>query len=90
MSSLKQRLLDYMGTITGGHLDLMPEAASALPLFLRERYGIFSTRLFGRKFLLALEAEEWEGGSPGEYGKHQETLKLNLGENVVLNTRIRG
>jgi len=73
-----------MGTITGGHLDLMPEAASALPLFLRERYAIFSARLFGRKFLLALEAEDWAGGSPGEYRKHQEALKLNLGEKVVL------
>jgi DNA-binding MarR family transcriptional regulator len=84
MSSLKQRLLDYLETVAGEHLDLMPETASALPLFLRERYGIFSTRLFGRQFLLALEAEDWEVGSPGEYGKHQATLKLNLGENVVL------
>ena len=82
--TLKQRLLDYLETIAGEHPDLMPEAASALPLFLRERFGIFSTRLFGRKFLLALEAEDWEGGSPGEYGKHQETLKLNLGGNVIL------
>ena len=84
MSTLKQRLLDYVNTIAGEHLDLMPEAAFALPLFLRERYGIFSTRFFGRRFLLALEAEDWEGGSPGEYGKHQETLKQNLGENVIL------
>ena len=84
MPTLKQRLLDYIETTSGEHLDLMPEVASALPLFLRERYGVFSTRLFGRKFLLALEAEDWEGGSPGEYGKHQETLKQNLGENVVL------
>ena len=84
MLSLKQRLLDYIETVAGEHLDLMPEAAAALPLFLRERFGIFSTRLFGRKLLLALEAEDWDGGSPGEYGKHQATLKQNLGENVVL------
>jgi DNA-binding MarR family transcriptional regulator len=84
VTTLKQRLLDYIETTLGEHLDLLPEAASALPLFLRERYVIFSTRLFGRKVLLALEAEDWEGGSPGEYGKHQETLKLNLSENVVL------
>jgi DNA-binding MarR family transcriptional regulator len=77
-------LLGYLETISGEHLDLVAESASAVPLFLRERYAIFSTRLFGRKFLLALEAEDWEGGSPGEYGKHRETLKLNLGENVVL------
>jgi hypothetical protein len=37
MSSLKQRLLDYLETVAGEHLDLMPETASALPLFLRER-----------------------------------------------------
>ena len=84
MSSLKQRLLDYIETISGEHPDLMPEAASALPLFLRERYAVFSTRLFGRKFMLALEAEDWEGCSPGEYGKHQQTLKKSLGENIVL------
>ena len=64
--------------------DLAAEANSALPLFLRERHAIFSTRLFGRKSLLALEAEYWENGSPGEYGKHEEALKLKLGEPVVL------
>jgi DNA-binding MarR family transcriptional regulator len=84
MLSLKQRLVDYIETITGEHPDLTPEAASTVPLFLRERYAIFSTRFFGKKFRLALEAEEWEEGSPGEYGKHLKTLNLNLGENVVL------
>jgi len=84
MSSLKQRLLNYLEAIAGEHLDLVAEPASALPLFLRERYAIFFTRLFGRKFLLALEAEDWESGSPGEYGKHEEALKLKLGEPVVL------
>lgn len=62
----------------------LPSGGSVRPLCLRERYGVFSTRLFGRKFLPALAAEDWEGGLPGEYGKHQETLKLNLGENIVL------
>jgi hypothetical protein len=82
--SLKQRLLDYIATVSGEQLDLVAEMASSLPLFLRERYGIFATRLFGRKFLLALEAEGWENNSPGEYGKHQATLALKLGEPVVL------
>lgn len=84
MSSLKQRLLGYLEVFSGERLDLVAEQASALPLFLRERYAIFSTRLFGRKSLLALEAEDWESGSPGEYGKHAEALKLKLGESVVL------
>jgi len=84
MLPIKQRLLDYLETILGEHLDLAPETASALPLFLRERYAIFSTRIFGRKFLMALEAEDWESGSPGEYGKHAEALNQKLGQPVVL------
>ncbi len=83
MSSLQQRLLIYLEAISGVHLDLVTEPASTLPLFLRERFAIFSTRLFGRKFLLALEAEGWETGSPGEYAKHAETLREKLGEAVV-------
>jgi DNA-binding MarR family transcriptional regulator len=84
MLSLKQRLLDYTETISGQHLDLVPASAFALPLFLRERYGIYSTSLFGRKFMLALETEDWESGSPGEYGKHEEALRQKIGESVVL------
>jgi len=84
MPPLKKRLLDHIESISGEHLDLVPEAATALPLFLRERYAIFSTRLFGRKLLLAVETGDWESGSPGEYRKHEEALKLKLGQATVL------
>jgi len=84
MLPLKQRLLDHIASISSEHLDLVPEAASALPLFLRERYAIFSTQLFGRRLMLALETKDWESGSPGEYGKHEEALKLRFGQAVVL------
>lgn len=84
MNSLKQRLISYLEAVAGDHLDLVAEPASALPLFLRERFAIFSTRLFGRRFLLALETEDWESGSPGEYAKHAETLKAKLGQPIVL------
>src|SRR5439155_5634965 len=50
----------------------------------RERYTIFSTSLFGQKTLLAFEGEGWDNGSPAEYRKHAETLKMNLGAPVVL------
>jgi DNA-binding MarR family transcriptional regulator len=84
MSVIKQQLLEYLKTISGEDLDLEPEAASALPLFLRERYSIFSARLFGRTFTLALGALGQEQGSPGEYGKHQSAIKKGLGKDVVL------
>jgi len=47
MANLKQRLLDYLEALSGERLDLIAEADSALPLFLRERYAVSSTRLFG-------------------------------------------
>ncbi len=84
MKTLKVRLLSYLETLSGVRPDLTPAGASALPLFLRERYEVLSARLFGRKFLLALEAEGWEGGSPGEYGKQVETMRKELGGAVAV------
>jgi DNA-binding MarR family transcriptional regulator len=84
MADLKDNLASYLETISGQHLDLLAERSSTLPLFLRQRYAIFSTSLFGRKSILAIEAENWESGSPGEYGKHVEALQQNLGQPVVL------
>ncbi len=84
MQNLKERLLSYLEVVSGERPDLAKATDSALPLFLRERYSIFSTRMFGRKFLAALETEDWESGSPGEYGKHVETLAAKLGEPVIL------
>ncbi|MFZ4779412.1 MAG: hypothetical protein ACOYM3_28960 [Terrimicrobiaceae bacterium] len=84
MANLKQCLLDYLEALSGERPDLTAAVDSTLPLFLRERYAIFSARLFGRRSLLALEAEKWKNGSPGEYGKHAEALKRALGEPVIL------
>ncbi len=84
MANLKNSLLNYLETLSGERLDLVPASASAAPLFLRERYELFSARLFGRNVLLALESEAWESGSPAEYGKHAEALRLKLGEPVIL------
>ena len=84
MNTLKSRLLSYLETLSGERPDLSAEPDSALPLFLRERYAIFSTRLFGAKVLLAIEATDWESGSPAEYGKHAEALTQKFDAPVVL------
>jgi DNA-binding MarR family transcriptional regulator len=84
MSALKDHLLNYLETLVGERLDITVQPDSTLPLFLRQRYSVFSTRLFGRKCLLALEAGDWEAGSPAEYGKHAEILQSMLGEPAVL------
>jgi hypothetical protein len=87
MAPLEKRLSDYLETITGEKLDLRHDAsgqAENRPLFLRERYSLRSSRLFGRKCLLALEAPDWEPGSPSEYASHAELLHEGFGEPVTI------
>jgi hypothetical protein len=84
MIPLTQRLLDHLETLSGERPDLVAEKVAGLPLFLRERYQVLSGHLFGRRFLLALEKEDWEAGSPGEYETQAAALRTHLGETVVL------
>jgi hypothetical protein len=84
MPSLKQSLLSYMETLSGERLDLAVEGAARLPLHLRERYRIYSARLFGRAAFLALQAEKWKGGSPAEYAKQAAALALKFNGRVIL------
>ena len=87
METLEKRLTDYLESITGTHPDLQSDPAErsrGLPLFLRERYGLRSLRIFGRKCLLALEGADWEQGSPAEYGGHADSLQSALGEPVAI------
>lgn len=87
MASLEKRLDDYLKSISGEPSDLRPVAAdrvSGLPLFLRERYRIHTVRLFGKKCLLAIEAPDWDPGSPAEYSSHANALNEKLGEPAVI------
>ena len=82
MKPLRQNLLDYLQTLTGAHLDLVLEEASALPFFLRTRYDLCSLKLFGRRFLLALETGAPD--SPSVYEAQTATLSQRLGEPVTV------
>ena len=81
---LKERLIGYMERLTGEPPHLNPVADSKLPLFLRERYKLFSTRLFGEEAVVALESGDWESTSPGQYAKFAEDLSMQLGRLVIL------
>lgn len=84
MLSLKDRLMKHLEALTGDRPDLAAKEVSSLPLFLRERYAVFSALLFGRKSIVALESEGWEIGSPAEYRTHADALNKLLNEPVVL------
>jgi DNA-binding MarR family transcriptional regulator len=84
MKCLKDRLLDYLETLSGVRPDLSPTRAETLPLFLRERYDLFTTPIFGRSYLLALETPGWKTTSPGDYAKHIENIQHSFSSPVVL------
>lgn len=81
---LTLRLLEHLKALMGQSPDLATEKATGLPLFMRQRYEVFSATMFGRRFLLAVEKAEQETESPGGYQGHAETIRRHLGESVVL------
>lgn len=84
MISLQQRLLDYLEPLLGERPDLAPIKAVGLPLFLREHFDFKSIRLFGRHYVLAMEKENRDVGSPGEYENQVSVLRPQFTETVVL------
>jgi hypothetical protein len=56
-------LVNYLGTIGGDlpWIEPLPDLASKLPPFLKQRYRISRVDLFGRKYLLAMLARSKNG-----------------------------
>ncbi len=83
MTDLVARLITHLEAISGQRPEFSPRPVAKLPLFLRERYQLLRTTIFGRPFLLAVEQGDSGAGSPGEYAGHSEALRHQLGEPVV-------
>jgi hypothetical protein len=88
MSTLKPRLIQYLEDLTGSRPDVvrLPEArGDILPLFLRDRYSLYSAQLFGHGWIFACDSPDWELGTPQEYAGHVEILQRLLGgERVII------
>jgi hypothetical protein len=65
-------------------VELTPISSGKLPLYLRERFELFSAKLFGRDWLLAVEMEDWDVGTPSEYRDQVKKLTNTLKKPVVL------
>src|SRR5690606_32401425 len=86
-TEVERSLASYLESISGGTLRLEsppPGGASKLPLFLRKRYRLAQTRLFGRDLTLAFEAEGRDPGTVSEYSAHAERLGGAFGTPVAL------
>ena len=84
MLSLQQLLVKYVTQLVGEAPALAEEKAAGLPLFLRERFQLWSAPLWGRRVVFAMESDAWEPGTPGDYEKLAAALRSQLGETVVL------
>lgn len=83
MKTLIEKTEEYLLRFNEGLGSLTPLEISSLPLFMRERFSLFSVRLFGKSWLLAVESADWDPGTPTEYRRHWQQLKQATGETHV-------
>jgi hypothetical protein len=84
MNPLLEKAERYLRRIAGDIQPFSLESVGSLPLLLRERYQLCRARLFGREWLLALEADGWDAGTPSEYRNQADQLANKAGGQVVL------
>ncbi len=83
MKDLKNRAERHLMKLDDRMAPLVPRATPSLPLYLRERFSVFSSRVFGRNWIFAIENDGWDAGTPTEYRQHWQQLKQATGEDCV-------
>lgn len=83
MENLKDRAENHLSKMDGKMGPLEARSLPSLPLFLRERYSVYSTGFLGRNWMLAVEAEGWDTGTPAEYRRHWQELRRVTGESRI-------
>jgi len=84
MTNLKERLLNYLETLSGERADLAVEAGSALPLFLRERDAIFLPVCSEGSLCWRLKRRTGKSDHRANTGSTKRLFKLKFSESVVL------
>jgi hypothetical protein len=84
MNGLLDRIQMYLAALQDGPARLDHVEPLGLPVFLSKRYSFYRTKLFGKSWVLAVEAEDWDAGTPKEYGKQLRTVADAVGVTVVL------
>ena len=84
MKDIVDNLASYLSSLSADRVNLRPEVGKVLPLILRERFRLLHVQLFGRDWILAIEAEGWNVGGPTEYRELADRLAHALGKPVVL------
>jgi hypothetical protein len=84
MNDLLSRTKQYLANLQDAPLRLDPVQSGTLPLFLSKRYMLRRSRLFDKEWLLAIEVEAWDTGTPKEYRKQLDMIAASTGETIVL------
>jgi len=84
MNTLTKRTEKYLADFLEGPVRLEKVESVNLPLFLRERYSLWKAVLFDKSWLLAIEADDWNMGTPREYRQQLRILADNAKGPVVL------
>ena len=84
MNKLIQKTERYLHKLTDTPVIFKQEPGERLPLVLRERYALRRISFLGREWVLAIEAEGWDGATPSEYREQARQLTQTLGKQVVL------
>lgn len=79
-----KRTKKYLADFLDGPVCFEKVESIDLPLFLRERYNLWRAVLFNKSWLLAIEADDWNMSTPGEYRQQLRILADNAKGSVVL------
>lgn len=83
MKTLLEKTENYLQEMGICPIPLQSMTVGTLPLVLRERYKVFVSNVLGREWLLAVEADGWEPGSPTEYRQHMKQLSQATGKDYI-------
>jgi len=84
MESTPEALRKHLEPLQEGPVSLAPMSGGDLPLYLRSRYQLLQGKLFGKDWILALEQDGVDPGTPDEYQGHQRQLGQGHKETVAL------
>jgi hypothetical protein len=84
MNDLLSITEQYLTNLQDDRVRLESVETGDLPLFLRKRYTLRKTALFGKVWLLAIEGPDWDAGTPKEYRQHLRLVGEAAGGTVVL------
>jgi hypothetical protein len=83
--ALESKLIRYATRLQKGSFAMCAACDPvSLPLFIQERYQLLQGDFLGKARVFALEREDWEPGTPGEYRSHYQKISDQVSKPLIL------